>query len=136
MQPLVLDTNVVLDLLVFGDAAALPLRDGLERGELRWLATTAMRDELSRVLAYPKLAARLAAAECAVESVLAEFDRHVRIVEAADRAPLACGDPDDQMFVDLAVAHGSVLISKDAEVLALRRRLAALQVRASSCWPA
>jgi putative PIN family toxin of toxin-antitoxin system len=132
MQPLVLDTNVALDLLVFGDAAALPLRAGLERGELRWLATQAMREELSRVLGYPKLAARLAADERAAEAVLAEFDRHACIVDAADRAPLACGDPDDQMFIDLAVAHGSLLISKDAEVLVLRKRLAALRVRVDS----
>jgi putative PIN family toxin of toxin-antitoxin system len=135
MQPLVLDTNVVLDLFVFGDEAAGPLREGLARGQLRWLATAAMRDELSRVLAYPKLAARLAAAERAAEAVLADFDRHACIVDAAAPAPLVCGDPDDQMFVDLAVAHASLLISKDAEVLALRKRLATLQDEAAARWP-
>ena len=136
MQPLVLDTNVVLDLLVFGDEGVLPLRDGLARGELRWLATAAMREELSRVLGYPKLAARLAAAEREAEAVLAEFDRQACIVDTAERAPVACGDPDDQMFVDLAVAHGSLLISKDTEVLSLRNRLATLEVRTASRWPA
>src|SRR5688572_9313957 len=136
MRPLVLDTNVVLDLLVFGDAAALPLRAGLDRGELQWLATDAMREELSRVLAYPKLAERLHAAGREAAGVLAEFDRHVRMVDAADRSSLTCGDPDDQKFIDLAVAHRGTLISKDAEVLALRKRLATLEVQAASRWPA
>ena len=40
---LVLDTNVVLDVLVFGDAGARPLAEGLRSGALRWLATGAMR---------------------------------------------------------------------------------------------
>jgi putative PIN family toxin of toxin-antitoxin system len=132
MLPLVLDTNVVLDLLVFGDAAAQPLRAGLDRGELQWLATSAMREELARVLGYPKLAERLLASGRAAACVLAEFDRHVRIVDVAERSALTCGDPDDQKFVDLAVAHRGTLISKDAEVLALRKRLAALQVHAAA----
>ncbi|MDB5944967.1 MAG: putative toxin-antitoxin system toxin component, family, partial [Ramlibacter sp.] len=38
--------------------------------------------------------------------------------------------PDDQKFIDLAVAHRALLLSKDRAVLALRKRLAALQVRA------
>ena len=136
MRPLVLDTNVVLDLLVFGDAAALPLRAGLDLGELQWLATNEMREELARVLAYPKLAERMRAGGQAAEGVLAQFDRDARIVDAADRAALTCGDPDDQKFIDLAVAHRSLLLSKDAEVLALRKRLATLQVQAADRWPA
>ena len=136
MRPLVLDTNVVLDLLVFGDAAAQPLRAGLARGELQWLATSAMREELSRVLAYPKLVERLRAAGREAAAVLAEFDRHVRLVDAAERSPLTCGDPDAQKFIDRAVAHRGTLISKDAEVLALRQRLVALLVQAAAAWPA
>jgi hypothetical protein len=39
---------------------AQPLRKALEAGELDWLATQAMRDELERVLAYPQIVPRLA----------------------------------------------------------------------------
>ena len=133
---LVLDTNIVLDLLVFGDAQAQPIREGLEAGALRWLATPAMRDELARVLAYPKLAPRVAFHRGAAGQVLQDFDRHVRLVEPAARAPLTCGDPDDQKFIDLAVAHQCVLLSKDYEVLRMRKRLALLQVTATSCLAA
>jgi predicted nucleic acid-binding protein len=39
-----------------------------------------------------------------------------------------CRDTDDQKFIDLAVAQGATLLSKDKHVLALRRKLAALEV--------
>lgn len=127
---LVLDTNIVLDVLVFGDAAAQPLAHGLREGSLHWLATLAMREELARVLAYPKLAPRVAFHRGEPAAVLADFDRHARIVDVAAKAPLTCGDPDDQKFIDLAVAHRCLLLSKDYEVLRMGKRLAALQVRA------
>ena len=42
--------------------------------------------------------------------------------------PVRCSDPDDQGFIDLAVAHRAMLLSKDKAVLRLRRRLAPLAV--------
>ena len=47
-QTIVLDTNIMLDAFVFSDVAAIPVRDGLESGVLRWIATQPMRDELQR----------------------------------------------------------------------------------------
>ena len=131
---LVLDTNIVLDLLVFGDAQAQPIRQGLEAGALRWLATPAMRDELKRVLAYPKLAPRVSFHRGNAQAVLVDFDRHAVLHEPPEKAPVTCGDPDDQKFIDLAVAHRCALLSKDYEVLRMRKRLAELQVRALSRW--
>lgn len=136
MQALVLDTNVVLDLLVFADEAARPVMDGLQQGRLRWLATAAMREELQRVLAYPKVARRMAFHGHVVDSVLRAFDTHARPAEVPARAPVACKDPDDQKFIDLAVAHGGWLLSKDAQVLCMRKRLAALRVWTGPALPA
>lgn len=125
---LVLDTNIVLDLLVFADPAAAPLRAALAAGERRWLATAAMREELARVLAYPQIVPRLAWYGLDAPGVLAAYDGQTRCVEPAPRAPVTCRDPDDQRFIDLAVAHGAGLLSKDHAVLRLRRRLQALGV--------
>jgi putative PIN family toxin of toxin-antitoxin system len=129
MTPVVvIDTNIVLDLFVFDDAAARPLRAALEAGEVEWLATGAMRVELARVLGYPKIAPRLAFYRLVDEHVLSAFDRLARIVPTALRASAVCRDPDDQIFIDLAVAHGARLHSKDGAVRALRKRLALLGV--------
>lgn len=121
-RAVVIDTNVVLDLLVFDDPASRPLKAELAEGRLRWLATAAMREELQRVLGYPQIARRLLA-QGAVETVLHTFDRHATLVAVAPRAPWRCKDPDDQAFIDLAVAHGAALLSKDAAVTSMRKRL-------------
>lgn len=129
---LVLDTNIVLDLLVFGDLRAQPVAAGLREGRLRWLATAAMREELARVLAYPKIAPRVAFHRGDALQVLVDFDRHAQLVDVPRKAGVTCGDPDDQKFIDLAVAHRCLLLSKDREVLRMHKRLARLDVTATS----
>jgi len=122
--PLVLDTNIVLDLWVFDDPASACLRQTLLNGHTRWLATTAMREELARVLGYPQIAQRLQARTLFPEAVLAQFDRHAQLQPPAPKAPCTCKDADDQKFIDLAVAHQAELHSKDAQVLCMKNRLA------------
>lgn len=129
-RPVILDTNIVLDAFVFDDAAAQPLREGLAAGALQWLATPAMRDELARVLAYPKIVPRLAFYGLDAQQVLAAFDRHAMVVDAAPRADVACKDADDQKFIDLAVARQALLLSKDRAVLCMAKRLVARGARA------
>jgi putative PIN family toxin of toxin-antitoxin system len=135
MPTLVLDTNIVLDLFVFADARTRALNEHLERGGADWLATAAMRDELERVLAYAHIESRLDFYRLQAVDVLTRFDRHARIVEVPAKAPVTCKDPDDQKFIDLAVAHRSMLLSKDAAVLAMTKRLALLDVIAAPVMP-
>ncbi len=128
----VLDTNIVLDLYVFNDLAAQPVRDGLLNASQRWLATPAMRDELARVLTYPHIAAKLSFYKLDVERVLSAFDNHAHMVATPPKASVTCKDPDDQKFIDLAVAHQALLLSKDHAVLSMRKRLLALSVTAQA----
>jgi len=129
---IVLDTNIVLDVWVFNDAAAEPVRQALGNQTLDWIATHAMRDELARVLAYPKIAARLVFYKLAAQDVLGKFDLHARLVDVAPKASMTCSDADDQMFIDLAVKHQCLLLSKDRDVLAMRKRLMAQGIRAQA----
>ena len=133
-QTVVLDTNIVLDAFVFSDVAALPLRDGLDTGELQWIATQPMRDELQRVLAYPQIVPRLAFYNLSAGDVLAQFDRHARIVDIAPKADITCKDADDQKFIDLAVQHRALLLSKDAAVLTMAKRMLARSAAVSRAW--
>ena len=121
--PLVIDTNVALDLLVFDDPATTRLRQLLHVGDCRWLATNVMREELRRVLAYPQIERRLQARELESDAVLASWDALVHLLPDAPRACFRCKDVDDQKFIDLAVAHQALLLSKDKAVLAMARRL-------------
>jgi len=119
----VLDTNIVLDLWVFDEPKAETLRVSVETGHTHWLATAAMREELARVLAYPQIAKRLTHRSLPADAVLGHFDRWAQLQPDAPKAPYACKDPDDQKFIDLAVAHTAALHSKDAQVLCMRKRL-------------
>ena len=124
MSAHVLDTNIVLDLWVFDDPTSVLLRERLSEGEIQWLATAAMREELARVLHYPQIARRLAMRGMTAEAVLAHFDRHAQLQPDAPKAPYTCKDADDQKFIDLAVHHTAALHSKDAQVLCMKNRLA------------
>ena len=129
---IVLDTNIVLDLLVFEDPATGPLLTALQTGARRWIATLAMREELERVLGYPQIAKSLAYHQRNAAQVLERFDALVQLQPAAPKAGVACKDPDDQQFIDLAVAHRAPLLSKDNAVLCMQKRLLALGVIAQA----
>jgi putative PIN family toxin of toxin-antitoxin system len=132
VRPIVLDTNIVLDLLLFKDPATQPLKQALASAKIQWLSTQAMRDELERVLSYPKIMSRLAVTELDAAKVLQQFDAQARLVEVAPKASVTCRDADDQKFIDLAVQHQAMLLSKDRAVLCMKKRLLTLSVRAQT----
>ncbi|MCT9810587.1 PIN domain-containing protein [Acidovorax sp. Be4] len=126
LRPLILDTNMVLDLLVFKDPQIAPVRDLLEQGAVRWIADTAQRVELERVLTYPQIAPRVAFHGLSQDGVLAAFDAGVAYLSEAPAIRIVCKDPDDQHFLALAAQHQALLLSKDKAVLTQRKRLAGL----------
>lgn len=117
----VLDTNAWLDLLWFRDPRSAALADALSNGRLCAVASAECRDEWQRVLGYDVL--RIGAD--ARMRLCHAFDARVQIIEAT--APIAalprCRDPDDQKFLEAALAAGAqFLVTKDRELLALDRR--------------
>ena len=132
----VLDTNIVLDLWLYKDAATPALLNALEEKSVQWLATQIMRDELERVLAYTHIVKRLAFSQLKAEDILAQFDAHVQLMPVAVKAMFMCKDGDDQKFIDLAVQHQTQLISKDKAVLTMRNRMARLGVAVGKVFPA
>jgi predicted nucleic acid-binding protein len=120
---LVLDTNVWLDWLVFGDACVAPIRAAVEAGRARVYIDGPCETELARVLAYPLGRTLLDAAARA--AALAECRRVAR--PRADDAPLACvlppcRDAEDQKFLELARdCRADLLVTKDRALLVLAR---------------
>ena len=125
----VLDTNVVLDWLVFRNPLIAPLTHAIENRQLRWLVTEPMRDELAHVLGRgvvdtwaPDLNRLWGSWHLLSEVATAPFT-------SAEALRLRCTDPDDQKFVDLALGNAQWLISRDRAVLKLARRAQRLGVR-------
>ena len=143
----VLDTNVVLALYWFQDARLARLAQALRTGQLRWLATSGMRDELAHVLQRLHAGAdadRIRRPEddggCGTPDVLGIFDRWAIPAALASIGPSPrCTDAADQIFIDLALAsRSSWLLSRDRAVLKLRRRILALtgcKVQRPEEWP-
>ena len=135
---LVLDTNVVLDWLLFRDASCVGLAGPLQSGQLSWHATPSMRGELASVVQRPELQRWSPDGE----HILSTFDRIAvlcaeapSMAEAADR--LCCRDPDDQKFIDLAVSvKATRLLSRDRALLRLARpaRDLGIQILTPARW--
>ena len=133
----VLDTNAALDWLVFVDPGMANLACAIMAGTVRWIASPRMREELARTLAYPVLASW--SPDCV--HTLTSFDRWA-VVQAEPVSqhlkPLVCTDPDDQVFIDLAIEHGARwLVSHDRALLKLERHAAArgLLILPPARWP-
>ena len=122
-QAWVIDTNIVLDLWLFEDPATIPLRAALQSGAISHLATASMREELERVLTYPHLVKRMAKSSIQAQDILSRFYEYLLSAEPAAKAACTCKDPDDQKFIDLAVAHAVPLLSKDNAILCMKKRL-------------
>lgn len=116
--PVVLDTNVVLSALLFGDGAAGRVRRAWQQGAFLPLASTTTVQELIRVLAYPKF--RLSHAE--QEELLADYLPYIKTVRIPRPPPQVpkCRDAQDEPFMHLAVAgRAQVLVSGDRDLLAI-----------------
>jgi len=134
-QKVVIDTQIVMDWLVFGEVRVQPLVAAIADGRLVWIGRQAMLAELLHVLGRGVASDR----NPDVTLIEAAFARHCRMIEAAPppAVRLVCRDPDDQQFIDLAIAeHADWLLSRDKAVLALRKRALAfgLKIGAPEAW--
>jgi predicted nucleic acid-binding protein len=130
----ILDTNVWLDWFVFDDARLGPLGAEVESGRLRIMATEPMLEEFGAVIARPQFGLDEARRQ-------ALRDRQRTLVTLHPPAPdcrLPCTDPDDQRFVDLAVAlRVDWLVSRDRALLRLNRiasRRFGLRIGTPEAW--
>lgn len=114
----ILDTNALLDWRVFKDPSATPLARALAEGQLRWLASPAMQVEWGHV--WPRSVFARWQPDPLLTTTVFE---HAQMVAEPPRGPLRCTDPDDQVFIDLALHVGaSWLLTKDAALLKLAKR--------------
>jgi len=132
MLRIVLDTNVWLDWLLFDDPAVAPIRKAVAEGRAEVVSNEATEAELVRVLAYTfndktlapeKQAALLEQCRCIAQKD--EGSNHDSRITAHDfpaaEHPLPkCEDPDDQKFLELALASAAAyLVTRDGALLDL-----------------
>lgn len=122
-KPIVIDTNVCLDLFVFRDPRWAGLLAALESGAVQAVTRADCRDEYLYVLHYPHLPLD----DSTRPDAAARFDALIRVVAPDSRAirlPV-CTDRDDQKFLEIARdADAAILITKDKALLKLARKTA------------
>jgi len=113
----VFDTNTVVSALLFSNGQLSWLREHWRSGEITALVSRPTIDELIRVLAYPKF--KLNRTE--IEALLADY---LPFTSAVNVSPLPqspkCSDPDDQMFINLAIeGQADTLVTGDRALLTM-----------------
>jgi uncharacterized protein len=134
-RKLVLDTNVVIDWLVFDDPFLARFRSQVLEGHITIVTHAPALEELRRVLAYPELKLDGARRDEVLERYVAQtvlFTTQGSPSTATNPGDLAtplprgfprCRDSDDDPFLALAwYAKADALVSRDNEVLKLARR--------------
>jgi len=125
----VLDTNVVLDWLHFRDPRAQFLDRAATSG-IALQASTATLAEFRRVIACSKLEIDVPRQS----EIVARYESAVVLREVHDFPKLPqCRDPDDQCFLELAVAGGAgLIVTRDKALLKLKSKLLRFSVRIES----
>jgi putative PIN family toxin of toxin-antitoxin system len=120
---LILDTNVWLDCLVFHDPSVSPLLALVQEGQAEVFIDDACEAELERVLGYSfqkKYLEKARQSACMTECQ--SLAKKIQASAAAAGVLPRCGDPDDQKFLQAALAAGAdYLVTKDLALLALAR---------------
>jgi len=129
---LVLDTNVVIDWLVFDHEYLASFRERVRARDIQVITHTPAVDELRRVLGYPILKLDVERQASVLEQylALASFADGEPTVAPAPAAPTElppgfprCRDSDDDPFLWLAWRAGAdALVSRDKAVLKLAKR--------------
>jgi uncharacterized protein len=128
---LVLDTNVVIDWLVFDHPFMNPLRHGVGEGRVKVLTHPPAMDELKRVLNYRQLKLD----EARQHEVFEQYSAHADVTAMPPDFTLKnlmlpggfprCRDRDDEHFLALAYhACADALVSRDNAVYGLKSRAA------------
>ena len=122
MKPVVvLDTNILLDVLVFDDSRAHPLRAALIAGDLDAVATEKTVAEFLDVIGREQFSL----SQEKQNEIMSQWQSWSRLIndEVLDVAPWKCKDRDDQVFINLAYTlKPALLISKDKLVLKIAKR--------------
>jgi putative PIN family toxin of toxin-antitoxin system len=117
----VLDTNILLDILVFDDQRAHPLRGALTNKTIDAVATAQTIEEFQDVISRPQFDLSLEQQK----EIDLQWQTWSRILDdvSIEVAPWKCKDRDDQVFINLAYSlRPAILISKDKLVLKIAKR--------------
>lgn len=135
MKPVVLDTNILLDIFVFNDERSANLKQAIIAKDVQFVASQKTLAEFTEVISRPlfKLDDQTQAA------IFQQWQSATQFYDdsALASAPWKCQDADDQIFLDLAYQlRPAILISKDNALLQIANRAAEERILITSDYNA
>ncbi len=120
----VFDSNVLVSALVFKSGNMAWFRAHWRNPGITALGSRATINELIRVLSYRKF--QLERSE--IDALLADYLPYIAVIDVVENPDSPrCNDPDDQMFVDLALQGAAdALVTGDTALLAMAAELPVL----------
>jgi putative PIN family toxin of toxin-antitoxin system len=134
MKPrVVLDTNILLDLFYFEDIRVQALHDSLKKQKIIAYTCEAIWQEFEEVLQRPTFNQSPAEITILRKENSAYFEW---FSPEKNSSGIKCVDPDDQIFIELSVEIAPcLLITKDKDLLRLKKRLEKFQVQTLREFP-
>ncbi len=117
----VLDVNVLVSGAAKGTGSPRRLLEAWLEGHFELIVSAQLIDELTRVLAYPKV--RRLVNPSQAERLLALLERVELTDDPADPPPVVPPDPDDVYLVALAASAHAILVTGDRGVISLREQI-------------
>jgi hypothetical protein len=115
----VLDTNIVVSAAISEDGNPAKIFEMLLLEEITNHTTDDIIAEIKNVMSRPKIAQRLSMVE--ISFIISNFERFSRKITANEKIDLVKEDPDDNKFLECAVAASAdYIISGDEHLLKIR----------------
>jgi putative PIN family toxin of toxin-antitoxin system len=134
MKPsVVLDTNILLDLFYFSDPSVADLHQALFEGRIHAYTLEVIWEEFEEVLGRkPFHQSAKAIAQIREKNETLFIWQEL----GSSTCGIRCRDQDDQVFLELAVQNAPcLLITKDTDLLKLKKRLLPFQVQILQKFP-
>jgi putative PIN family toxin of toxin-antitoxin system len=115
---IVLDTNIVISGLLWQGPSHRIIKAAI-KGEVTLYASLPLLAELQDVLARPKFAPRLQAANVTAAILLADYENLVTLIEPAVIPPTSADPDDDAVLACALAANAQAIVSGDDHLLTL-----------------
>jgi len=114
----VLDTNILVSAFISAKGAPAQVFDLWQAGELEIVSAQEALDELQRVLTYPRIRERLRFSDEQIQQCLLLLREYAVYLEDLPVAAVIPADPDDDIFLALALfSTAQYIVSGDGHLL-------------------
>jgi putative PIN family toxin of toxin-antitoxin system len=117
---IVVDTNVVVSRFLSPNGSPAKVLQAWQDGGVELLVSSEILVEYRRALGYTKVQARHGLSDDELDQVIEGFRQQAFLIEPNAKFTLISADPDDDKFMECAIAGGAAcVVSGDAHLLGL-----------------